>query len=128
LIGGIATVIVLLGIAMPVANRLSRKQHSPSINNPQVPPVAKVDNVIEFERLDRLANDSITAAVALTDLASIRLESDEDRVRAALVRFAAKLNLGDWQACDALKDVRAIAPNTTKAALVASKLKDLCAD
>jgi serine/threonine-protein kinase len=128
LIGGIATVIVLLGIAMPVANRLSGKQHSPSIIGPQTPPAAAIDNTIEFERLDRLANDSITAAVALTDLAAIQLKSDEDKVRAALVRFTAKLNLGDWQACDALKDVRAIAPNTTKAALVASKLKDLCAD
>lgn len=128
LIGGIATVIVLLGIAMPVANRLSGKQHSPSIIGPQTPPAAAIDNTIEFERLDRLANDSITAAVALTDLAAIQPKSDEDKVRAALVRFTAKLNLGDWQACDALKDVRAIAPKTTKAALVASKLKDLCAD
>jgi eukaryotic-like serine/threonine-protein kinase len=79
LIGGIAAMIVLLGIAMPVANRLSGKQHSPSTNDPQLPPVATIDNRVEFERLDRLANDSITAAAALTDLASIRLESNEDR-------------------------------------------------
>ena len=44
------------------------------------------------------------------------------------MRFAAKLSLGDRQACDALKDARAIAPNTTKATLVASKLRDLCTD
>jgi serine/threonine protein kinase len=128
LIGGAVAVIVLLGLAMPVANRLSGKQHSPSNGIPQTPPAGAIDNTIEFERLERLANDSITAAVALTDLASIRLKSDEDRVRAALVRFAAKLSLGDRQACDALKDIRAIAPNTTKATLVANKLKDLCAD
>jgi len=128
LIGGIVTVIVLLGIAMPVANRLSGKQHSPSNIDPQTPPAGAIDNTIEFERLDRLANDSITAAVALTDLAAIQLKSDEDKVRAALVRFAAKLSLGDRQACDALKDARAIAPNTTKATLVASKLRDLCTD
>jgi hypothetical protein len=78
--------------------------------------------------LDRLANDSITAPAALTDLASVQLKSDEDQVRAALVRFAAKLSLGDRHACDALKDVRTIAPNTTKGALVGSKLKDLCSD
>lgn len=128
-LGGIAALIVLTGIAMPVANRLSRQKSTPpSIGVSQVPVAAAVDNSLEFERLDRLANDSITAPAALTDLASVQLKSDEDQVRAALVRFAAKLSLGDRHACDALKDVRTIAPNTTKGALVGSKLKDLCSD
>ncbi len=131
-IGGIGALIVLMGIAMPVANRLSRKQNSPFLSSSsdvrQAPAPTAIDNTIEFERLDRLANDSITAPAALTDLASVQLKSDEDQVRAALVRFAAKLSLGDRHACDALKDVRTIAPNTTKATLIASKLKDLCSD
>jgi hypothetical protein len=49
-------------------------------------------------------------------------------VRAALVRFAAALSLGDKRACDALKDVRTIAARSTKATLVAQKLTDLCSN
>jgi uncharacterized membrane protein len=83
----------------------------------------------QFARLDSLANDSTTASAALTALASVPRTSDEDRVRAALVQFAAGLSLGDKKAaCDALKEVRTIAPRTTKAALVAGKLTDLCAN
>jgi serine/threonine protein kinase len=128
LIGGIAALVVLIGIAVPVAIGPSAKQRSSSSTPVRTQPPAAIDNTTEFERLDRLANDSITATVALTELASVQLKSDEDLVRAALVRFAAKLSLGDRRACDALRDVRAAAPNTTKRDLVASKLKDLCTD
>jgi hypothetical protein len=86
------------------------------------------DNAGALARLDSMANDSTTAASALTELASVPLASDEDSVQAPLVRFTAGLSLRDKNACNALKEVRTIAPRTTKATLVAAKLNDLCPD
>ena len=130
-VGLLATLVVILTIATVVANR-----------DTTMPPAARVqtvDSVVPsrpvvrdytatFAHLDSLANDSATAAAALTALGLIPLTTDEDRVRAALIRFAAGLTLGDVKACDALKDVRTIAPHTTKATLVSGKLTDLCSD
>lgn len=131
-VGLLATLVVMLTIATVVANRDS------AFPPPQAPPT-RVDSPAratsiprdkneEFARLDSLAHDSATAASAVTGLDSLTLASDEDRVRAALVRFTAALSLGDKNACDALKEVRTIAPRTTKATLVAGKLTDLCSN
>jgi len=125
-VGLLATLVVILTISTVVANRNSGVQPVRAVGSPSKAPVR--DNSQEFARLDSLANDSATAAAALTSLESVPLSSDEDRVRAALIRYAAGLSLGDKKACDALKDVRTIAPRTTKATLVAEKLNDLCSD
>ncbi len=84
-------------------------------------------NARTFDRIDRLAGDSLTALRALTDLAAVRIRSDEDRVRASLIKFSAKLNLGQLD-CSLLRDVSSIAAHTTKATLVANKLSGLCTD
>jgi serine/threonine protein kinase len=138
-VGLLATLVVVLTLATVVANRDPSKPRGASrpatrVANldsaavtAAVPPAVR--NGDQFARLDSLANDSATAGAALTALASVPRTSDEDRVRAALVQFAAGLSLGDKRAaCDALKEVRTIAPRTTKAALVAGKLTDLCAN
>jgi hypothetical protein len=131
-VGLLATLVVILTITTVVANRDSTGQ-------PQLRPALVTDTAVlskstarhdtaEFARLDSLANDSATAGEALTALASVPASTDEDRVRVALVRFSAALTLRDKNACDALRDVRTIAPRTTKATLVAGKLADLCSD
>ena len=131
-VGLLATLVVILTITTVVANRDSTGQ-------PQPRPALVTDTAVlskstarhdtaEFARLDSLANDSATAGEALTALASVPASTDEDRVRVALVRFSAALTLRDKNACDALRDVRTIAPRTTKATLVAGKLADLCSD
>jgi serine/threonine protein kinase len=86
-----------------------------------------IDNTREFARLDALAADSLTATQALTDLAAVPVSSNEDRVRAALIKFSAKLNLSQLD-CAPLKDVSGVAAKTSKASLVAKKLKDLCSE
>jgi serine/threonine protein kinase len=127
-VGLLATLVVSLTITTVVANRDSTEQPVAAVESraPSTPAVR--DKGVLFTRLDSLANDSATAPAALTALALISTTTDEERVRAALIRFAARLSLGDRTACEALKDVRAIAPNTTKATLVAKKLTDLCLD
>jgi hypothetical protein len=125
-VGLLATLVVILTVTTVVANRDSTVQPVAAVDSSTVSKPAVRDNSGEFSRLDSLANDSTTAAAALTALGGVPLASDEDRVRAALVRFAAALSLGDKKACDALKDVRTIAPRSTKAALVSQKLTDLC--
>jgi serine/threonine protein kinase len=127
-VGLLATLVVILTLATVVANRDSRVPKAavgsaPTQARPTVP-----DNSGELTRLDSLANDSTTAASALAALSSVPLSSDEDRVHAALVRFTAGLSLRDKNACNALREVRTIAPGTTKATLVAAKLTDLCSN
>jgi hypothetical protein len=73
-----------------------------------------------------LANTAETARQALAVVGAKQLLTKEDRVRAALVTFSAKLSLEDGSACASLKTVAGIATGTTKANLVARKLRDLC--
>jgi hypothetical protein len=120
--------VVTLTLATVVANRRSIQQSVGMADSLVLSRPTARDNSGEFARLDSLANDSATAAAALKGLGSVPLSSDDDEVRAALVRFTARLSLGDKNACDALKEVRTIAPRTTKARLVAEKLNDLCSD
>ena len=127
-VGLLATLVVILTLATVVANRGSTVRPGPGGSTPASPAPAAADNSAELARLDSLANDSTTAASALAALASVQISTDEDRVHAALVRFAAGLSLRDKNACDALKEVRTIAPATTKATLVAAKLNDLCSN
>lgn len=127
-VGLLATLVVTLTLATVVANRRSIQQSVGMADSLALSRPTARDNSGEFARLDSLANDSATAAAALKGLGSVPLSSDDDEVRAALVRFTARLSLGDKNACDALKEVRTIAPRTTKARLVAEKLNDLCSD
>ena len=85
-------------------------------------------DVIGIERLEALAKDSVTAAKALEGVAGIRASNDESKVRVAYVRFLAKLSLGESDACTELKAVSAIAPNTSKASVVARNLSETCTD
>jgi hypothetical protein len=124
-VGLLATLVVILTLATVVANRDSSPK-SPAVKTATQSTPAGRDNAGALARLDSMANDSTTAASALTELASVPLASDEDSVQAALVRFTAGLSLRDKNACNALKEVRTIAPRTTKATLVAAKLNDLC--
>jgi len=124
-VGLLATLVVILTLATVVANRDSSPK-SPAVKTVTQSTPAGRDNAGALARLDSMANDSATAASALTELASVPLTSDEDSVQAALVRFTAGLSLRDKNACNALKEVRTIAPRTTKATLVAAKLNDLC--
>jgi serine/threonine protein kinase len=127
-VGLLATLVVILTLTTVMANRDSTVQPVAAVDSSARSKVAIQDKGQEFARLDSLANDSTTAAAALTALTAVPLGSDEDRVRAALVRFTAALSLGDKKACDALRDVRTIALHSTKATLVAQKLTDLCSN
>jgi serine/threonine protein kinase len=127
-VGLLATLVVILTLTTVMANRDSTVQPVAAVDSSARSKVAIQDKGQEFARLDSLANDSTTAAAALTALTAVPLGSDEDRVRAALVRFTAALSLGDKKACDALRDVRTIALHSTKATLVAQKLSDLCSN
>jgi serine/threonine-protein kinase len=127
-VGLLATLVVILTLTTVLANRDSTVQPVAAVDSSARSRPTVQDNSQEFARLDSLANDSTTAAAALTALTAVSLGSDEDRVRAALVRFSAALSLGDKKACDALRDVRTIAPRSTKATLVAQKLSDLCSN
>jgi serine/threonine protein kinase len=127
-VGLLATLVVILTLTTVLANRDSTVQPVAAVDSSAQSRPTVQDNSQEFARLDSLANDSTTAAAALTALTAVSLGSDEDRVRAALVRFSAALSLGDKKACDALRDVRTIAPHSTKATLVAQKLSDLCSN
>jgi len=82
----------------------------------------------DFDRLESLAKDSVTAAKALEGVAGIHGSSDETKVRVAYVRFLAKLSLGETDACTELKAVSAIAPKTSKASVVARNLTETCTD
>jgi hypothetical protein len=82
----------------------------------------------DFDRLETLAKDSVTAARALAQVAGIHASSDEMKVRIAYVRYLAKLSLSQADACSELKAVSAIAPNTTKASVVATNLSETCSD
>ena len=90
--------------------------------------VAPAPEEMSFDSLDVLANTTETARQALTVVGAKHLLSNEDRVRAALVTFSSKLSLEDGNACAALKTVASIAKGTTKANLVARKLRDLCSE
>jgi serine/threonine protein kinase len=127
-VGLLATLVVILTLTTVVANRDATVKPVAAVDTRASSRPTVRDNSGEFARLDSLANNSATAPAALTALGSVPLGSDEDRVRAALVRFAAALSLGDKRACDALKDVRTIAARSTKATLVAQKLTDLCSN
>jgi serine/threonine-protein kinase len=86
-------------------------------------PPTPAGRAANFDRLDRLAAETATADRALKQVERVRIVNDEDRVRAAFVKFKAQLNLGHAdEACDALRPVAAIAPKTSKANLVAGNL------
>lgn len=86
-------------------------------------PPTPAGRAANFDRLDKLAAETATAARALRQVERVRIVNDEDRVRAGFVRFKAQLNLGHAdEACDALRAVAAIAPGTSKANLVAGNL------
>jgi len=131
-VGLLATLVVILTIATVIANRESAfPTAAPAVVKADTRSTKKAaarDTTDVFARLDSMANDSTTASAAVASLATVPLASDEDSVRAALVRFAAGLSLRDKKACDALREVRTIAPRTTKATLVAGKLTDLCSN
>jgi serine/threonine protein kinase len=131
-VGLLATLVVILTIATVIANRESAfPSAAPMVAKADTHATTKAiarDTTDVFARLDSMANDSTTASAAVASLATVPLASAEDSVRAALVRFAAALSLRDKKACDALREVRTIAPRTTKATLVAGKLTDLCSN
>ena len=81
---------------------------------------------VDYDRLEGWAKDSSTAAKALEGVAGVPTPTDEAKVRVAYVRFLAKENLGKKDFCSELTAVKDIARRTSKAAVVASNLADLC--
>jgi hypothetical protein len=90
------------------------------------PPAA--DPAADFNRIEELAKDSVTATTALLQIAGIHASNDESTVRVAYVRYLAKRNLGQADACTELKAVRNIAPKTSKASVIKSNLAEVCTD
>jgi len=91
----------------------------------------------EFDRLDKLADTSLTAGQALQIVNSMKLTTAEDSVRRAIVRYNANLSKAvvadsatsqslQKKACDALRNVQKLSERTTKKDYVASRLAEVC--
>ncbi|MDB4874584.1 MAG: hypothetical protein JWM41_1030 [Gemmatimonadetes bacterium] len=122
-IGGIAAVLVLGAAAFKMMGK-----PAVAADTTQMKVAAPADAKIDFDQLEEMAKDSVTAAKALERIAGVKTPTDEDKVRVAYVRYLAHLSLGQANACTELKAIRTIAPKTSKAAVVRRNLTETCAD
>jgi len=90
----------------------------PNAGTPNIPPV-------DFAQLEKLADNAPTAQDALNQLATdaSRIVTPDDEAHAAIVRYYAKLSLGNRDgACEALEAVRTSSAGTSQARRISNFL------